>query len=163
MCGCFDINAPVCRYNSSTSPGWIWKGDTSSDEIVGHVLMHAALGALVSPPQATDDDPGDAASAKASSSGPGDERPARRLRGKSANLAPASPASSAPRPGGALGRQALLDATLGPVRAEAAEVLGGLMSAIIANNYMLIDPGLGVPTTWGRWDPEDTNNARFYR
>ena len=32
-------------YNSSGFPGWIWKGDTSSDEIVGHVLFHAAIGA----------------------------------------------------------------------------------------------------------------------
>lgn len=28
--------------------------------------------------------------------------------------------------------------------------------------YVLLDPGLGTPTTWGRWDPEDTNEARFY-
>jgi hypothetical protein len=27
----------VCRYQSKTFPGWVWKGDTSSDEITGHM------------------------------------------------------------------------------------------------------------------------------
>ena len=35
-------------YNSSTSPGWIWKGDCSSDETLGHVFAWATLG-LVEP------------------------------------------------------------------------------------------------------------------
>ena len=30
-------------HNSSTQPGWVWKGDTSSDETTGHVFGMAAL------------------------------------------------------------------------------------------------------------------------
>lgn len=109
------------RYNSTNYPGWIWKGDTSSDEIVGHVLMHATLGALVPPP----------AAAAAADAAAADQTGAqsRGLRGGGSGGGRSSWSSG----GGALGRQALFEQTLAPCRAEAAEVLGGLMSAIIAN------------------------------
>ena len=38
-------------YNSTVSPGWVWKGDCSSDEVVGHVFAWAAL-AHVQPSEA---------------------------------------------------------------------------------------------------------------
>merc|ERR1712137_258276 len=34
-------------HNSSTMPGWIWKGDTSSDEIVGHLMVYPLFHDLV--------------------------------------------------------------------------------------------------------------------
>jgi hypothetical protein len=36
-------------YNSSTNPGWVWKGDCSSDEVVGHVFAWAALAHVAAP------------------------------------------------------------------------------------------------------------------
>jgi hypothetical protein len=109
------------RYNSTNYPGWIWKGDTSSDEIVGHVLMHATLGALVPPPAA-------AAATDAAAADQADAQ-GRGLRGGSGGGSGSGGSSG----GGVLGRQALFEQTLAPCRAEAAEVLGGMMSAIIAN------------------------------
>lgn len=34
-------------YNSSTMPGWIWKGDTSSDEVCGHMFTYGLIASLV--------------------------------------------------------------------------------------------------------------------
>ena len=34
-------------YNSTTMPGWQWKGDTSSDEICGHIMIYAIFYDLV--------------------------------------------------------------------------------------------------------------------
>ena len=34
-------------HNSSTCPGWIWKGDTSSDEVVGHMFAYPIVYDLV--------------------------------------------------------------------------------------------------------------------
>jgi hypothetical protein len=41
--------------NSSSRPGWVWKGDTSSDETAGHVCAYSALALWVgdAAPQAT--------------------------------------------------------------------------------------------------------------
>ena len=30
-------------HNSTAMPGWVWKGDTSSDEVDGHVFAFAAI------------------------------------------------------------------------------------------------------------------------
>lgn len=37
-------------YNSTTHSGWVWKGDCSSDEVVGHVFAWAALAHVAAPP-----------------------------------------------------------------------------------------------------------------
>lgn len=34
-------------HNSTTKPGWLWKGDTSSDEITGHMFLYPLVQALV--------------------------------------------------------------------------------------------------------------------
>lgn len=34
-------------YNSSSEPGWKWKGDTSSDEVVGHMFAYPIVYDLV--------------------------------------------------------------------------------------------------------------------
>jgi hypothetical protein len=41
MCG--DPNVDTQYHNSTTIPGGIWKGDTSSDEIVGHMMAYALI------------------------------------------------------------------------------------------------------------------------
>ena len=41
-------------------------------------------------------------------------------------------------------------------------LLDQLMNGIATHNWTLIDPGLGVPTTWGRWGPSDVNDNRAY-
>lgn len=40
----FDCKAsPHCWRNSTTAPGWVWKADTSSDEVTGHIFCYAVL------------------------------------------------------------------------------------------------------------------------
>lgn len=77
--------------------GWHWKGDTSSDEITGHLFAYSIFAQLV--PK------GDAEKKRA--------------------LAP----------------------------------LEAIMSNLVKNNLTLIDI-TGLPTTWGRWDPETINDVR---
>ena len=41
------MSAPHCWRNSSTHPGWVWKADTSSDEVTGHMFVYPILRALL--------------------------------------------------------------------------------------------------------------------
>ena len=40
---------PSHWHNSSTHAGWVWKGDTSSDEIVGHMFLYSVIAHVVPP------------------------------------------------------------------------------------------------------------------
>ena len=65
--------------------------------------------------------------------------------------------------GGSGGSMAdVLASSLAKERAEAVALLDATMAGIVGANYTLIDPGLGTPTTWGRWDAHDLNEERGY-
>ena len=57
---------------------------------------------------------------------------------------------------------AALDAELAGTRAEAVAYLDLLMGGILANGLVLLDPALGTPTTWGKWDPATVNGDRAF-
>jgi hypothetical protein len=40
-------DAPHCWRNSTTRPGWVWKADTSSDEVTGHMFVYPILHRLL--------------------------------------------------------------------------------------------------------------------
>jgi hypothetical protein len=132
-------------YNSTTMPGLIWKGDTSSDEVAGHMLTFAALKLLV---------PDADAGAQGTT---GDKRSGSLLRGTTGTGTGDSAQAAASSP-----TLAALAAGLGSEVAQAAELTGLFLDGLLANNYTMIDPGLGTPTVWGRWDPDTLNNQRYY-
>jgi hypothetical protein len=97
-------------------PGWIWKGDTSSDEVCGHMFIYGLIAALV--PESLGDD--------------------------------ATPT------------QVAYYDNMAPIRADAVQLIDDFNNELLSNGLTLIDPGLGEPTTWGRWDPAYLNDNRAY-
>ena len=159
-------------YNSTTKPGWIWKGDTSSDEIVGHAFVQSALATVVLPLDAFD------GAKKQQQQQQQQERRGkgggigsigmlrgggRRDRGRGSSSSSSSSSGGGPESSGQTTSmtEALAEA-LAPMRADATALLAATMDGIIDANYTLIDPGLGTPTTWGRWDAHDLNEVRGY-
>jgi hypothetical protein len=91
--GCNSPNDPA--WYNATEPGWTVKGDTSSDELCGHLAFYPMMYDLAQ----TDQE-----------------------------------------------------------RARVLTVLEGVTGGMLANNYSLIDPRTGKPTTWGFFGPEALNN-----
>jgi len=110
------------------------------------MFVFSALGALVPPPS-------DETNAAADAGG----QPSLRggfsgKAGEDNNAAAAAAAAAA---------DALTEA-LGVERAQGISLMNDLLGGIVANNWTMIDPGLGTPTTWGRWGPGDLNDNHFY-
>jgi hypothetical protein len=57
---------------------------------------------------------------------------------------------------------AAITEALGLERAQGIALMNDLIGGIASHNWTMIDPGLGTPTTWGRWGPGDLNDNHFY-
>ena len=57
---------------------------------------------------------------------------------------------------------AVLSFELAEEREQALQLTKDFLDYILAHNYCLLDPDLGMPTVWGRWDPDTVNNQQYY-
>ena len=118
--GTFSADNHRAWYNSTTYPGLIWKGDTSSDEVAGHMLTFAAIKLLV---------PSKEPSAEAHRSGS-------LLRGSGGHGSGGNGGSTVMSP-----TAAALAEGLATEVAQAATLTGLFLDGLLANNYSLMDPG----------------------